>query len=340
MARPLRIEFHGAWYHVLHRGANRQAIFLDDADRLHFLKILGECRKMWSLELLAYCLMPNHYHLLIRTPQGNLSRIMRHVNGVYTQYFNREYARDGSLLRGRYKSILLDGDSYLLQVTRYIHLNPVKAKLAALPEEYRWSSYKFYLGAPGRPTALLTQPILDLFGSSKERVQEFKLHTQSGIDDETDRFYSHKKLKPILGKPEFLANIRRKASPLEKPAAEIPESKTLFQQPSLESIFRVVEQFYELSRSDIKRSRRGRANEGRDCLAYLARTMNGYPLHVIAEVLGGVSYVAINHAVRRMEERQRENSATQQRLQDMQKALYEINAAQSENDKNVLQLKT
>lgn len=335
MARPLRIEFPGAWYHVMNRGANRQNIFLDDSDRFRFLEILDDCRDTWLSELLAYCLMPNHYHLLLRTPLGNLSRIMRHVDGVYTQSFNRKQGRDGPLLRGRYKSIVLDGDSYLLQVVRYIHLNPTKAKLVLLPEDYHWSSYKFYLGELGKPKALLTKPVLELFGSGSDTILEFQRHTQAGVDEETDAFYSRKKLKPAFGKPAFLTKLRKTIASTQKPDAEVPDSKALLRQASLEDVCHLVEQAYEVNRNGISSSQRGRVNEARDCLAYLARTRAGYSLRSIAEFLGGVSYVAVNLAVERMKQRIAENFTTRQRVEEL------LNSLRRDVDvENILQLKT
>ncbi len=125
MPRPLRIEYPGAVYHLMNRGSARQKVFLGSADYREFLKTLSEAHDLWEIEVLAYCLMPNHYHLCLRTPRGNLSRVMRHIDGLYTQRFNRGHRRDGSLFRGRYKAILVDADEYLLAVVRYVHLNPV-----------------------------------------------------------------------------------------------------------------------------------------------------------------------------------------------------------------------
>ncbi len=145
MSRPQRIEFEDAYYHVMNRGARRCDIFDDDIDRRSFLDILGEASQRFSLEVHAYCLMNNHYHLLLKTPRGNLSRIMRHINGVYTQRYNRRRKVDGSLFRGRYKAILVDSDSYLLHLSKYIHLNPLSANMVSSLEEYTWSSYLAYI---------------------------------------------------------------------------------------------------------------------------------------------------------------------------------------------------
>lgn len=133
MSRPLRIEVPDAWYHVMNRGLRRQPVFSDVEDYQIFLETLRESCERFGVSLGAYCLMPNHYHLLVHTPNANLSRFMRHVNGVYTQRFNRKNSKDGPLFRGRYRALVVDADEYLLQLVRYIHLNPVKAKLVNSP---------------------------------------------------------------------------------------------------------------------------------------------------------------------------------------------------------------
>ncbi|MEW6114666.1 MAG: transposase, partial [Thermodesulfobacteriota bacterium] len=145
MSRPLRIEYPDAWYHVMNRGRRREAIFRDQDDYLRFVELLGQGSAMWNVRIAAFCLMPNHYHLLVRTPGANLSRFMRHVDGVYTQRFNRNHNFDGSLFRGRYKAILVDADTYLLELLRYIHRNPLRAGLASRLDRYAWSSHKGYL---------------------------------------------------------------------------------------------------------------------------------------------------------------------------------------------------
>ncbi len=125
MARPLRIQFPDAWYHVMNRGRRGDLIFKDKGDYYAFIDLLKDCVEMWNIRVVAYCLMGNH--ILLQTPDANLSRCMRHINGVYTQYFNRTHGLDGHLFRGRYKSILVDSDSYLLELLRYIHRNAFEA---------------------------------------------------------------------------------------------------------------------------------------------------------------------------------------------------------------------
>jgi len=156
MARPLRIEYPGALYHITTRGNARASIFKDDADRQAFLRILSKVieRHQWLCH--AYCLMGNHYHLLIETPKANLSPGMRQLNGIYTQAFNRRHIRVGHVLQGRFKAILVDKDSYLLELCRYIVLNPVRANMVKLPKSYPWSSYRVTAGL-SRPVEFLNR---------------------------------------------------------------------------------------------------------------------------------------------------------------------------------------
>lgn len=334
MARPLRIEFQGAYYHLMNRGANRQRIFLEDWDYKRFLNLLNECRTMWHLETMTYCLMPNHYHLLARTKLANLSRIMRHIDGVYTQAFNKRHCRDGPLMRGRYKSILLDADSYLLQVSRYIHLNPVKTKLAAAPQDYPWSSYRFYLGAPHAPAALVKDQILGLFGKGNEAVHQLRIFTLAGINEEIEKFYQSQRPGPILGKQKFIEEIKNNLFPISKPIPGIPETRNLWPQPPLELIFRVVGQVYEVNVEEIRKSRRGIYNEARGALVYLARRSAGHLLGAIAQALGNISCSAIGQLVQITENRLRNNAGLRQRMDNMQQEIQNI--MESEADRAII----
>jgi REP element-mobilizing transposase RayT len=160
MARPLRIEFPGALYHVTARGNARQDIFLNDEDRQQFLKILERVVSRFHLLLHAYCLMDNHSHLVVETPEANLSKAMRQLNGVYTQAFNRRHDRVGHVLQGRFKAIVVDRDSYLLELCRYVVLNPVRAKTTRKPDTYPWSSYRATAGLAATPAFLAVDWLL------------------------------------------------------------------------------------------------------------------------------------------------------------------------------------
>jgi len=183
MARPLRIEFPGAVYHVTARGDGRQAIFRDDADRDRFLVILGHAVSLRKWVCHAYCLMGNHYHLVIETPEANLSRGMRSLNGEYTQAFNRYHRRPGHVFQGRYKAVVVEKESHLLEVCRYVVLNPVRARGmgAKRPEDWVWSSYRATVGLAGVPSFLSTAWVLARFGRGRTAAQaRYKAFVEAG----------------------------------------------------------------------------------------------------------------------------------------------------------------
>lgn len=169
MARPLRLEYPGALYHVTSRGNAQADIYVDEADRRIFLRILGSAvqKQRWLLH--AFCLMGNHYHLLVETPQPNLSRGMHQLNGVYSQCFNRRHHRVGHVLQGRFTAILVERGSYLLELARYVPLNPVRAGMVALPEEWSWSSYRATAGLEPTPPWLTTCAVLERFAGEADR---------------------------------------------------------------------------------------------------------------------------------------------------------------------------
>lgn len=170
MARPLRIQFEGALYHVTSRGNARQKIFLDDKDRNGFLETLTGVVDRFGWICHAYCLMNNHYHLLIETPAANLSRGMQMLNGIYTQSFNRRHGRVGHVLQGRFKAIVVEKESHLLELSRYVVLNPVRASVVRHPRQYRWSSYRATAGEAESPGYLSVEWILSQFDEDSDRA--------------------------------------------------------------------------------------------------------------------------------------------------------------------------
>ncbi len=163
MARPLRIDYPGAWHHVFNRGQRREPIFADNDDRRSFIDLVSHLPDRMNVQVAAYCLMDNHYHLVLHTPDGRLADALRHVDGVYTQRFNRRWGHDGALFRGRYGSRLVQEGSYLWQLMRYVHRNPVEAGMTRAASDYPWSSARAFLGFDRRP-AWLTTAGLDVAG--------------------------------------------------------------------------------------------------------------------------------------------------------------------------------
>jgi putative transposase len=181
MSRPLRIEFAGALYHVTSRGDGREDIFLEDGDREVFLDVIAEVNDRFNWTLHGYCLMGNHYHLLLETPDGNLSQGMRQLNGVYTQRFNRKHKRVGHVFQGRYKAILVQKETYLLELARYIVLNPVRAQMVRSAKDWPWSSYRACAGLEGTPTWLATDWILSTFSTNQaEAIERYRAFVSNG----------------------------------------------------------------------------------------------------------------------------------------------------------------
>jgi putative transposase len=207
MARPLRIEYPGALYHVTSRGDRQEPIFDDDRDRTAFLNVLGEVISRFRWECHAYCLMGNHYHLMIETPEGNLTKGMRQLNGVFTQRSNRRHRRSGHLFQGRYKAILVDRDAYFLELARYIVLNPVRAAMVKHPQQWRWSSYGAMTAKFSAPSWLTTDVLLAEFGKSRAWARrKYQRFVEEGIGRE--RIWKDLKGQIYLGGDRFVEQMR------------------------------------------------------------------------------------------------------------------------------------
>lgn len=223
MARPLRLEFAGALYHVTSRGDRRDDIYECDDDRIDFLSLLGDVCDTFNWVCHAYCLMDNHYHLLIETPDANLSKGMRQLNGVYTQNFNRRHSRVGHVFQGRYKAIHVEREAYLLELARYIVLNPVRARMVRQVQQWPWSSYRITIGqAPSQPW-LNTEWLLAAFAKRKSTaIKRYKKFVADGKGQPSpwDRLSN----QVFLGNDEFVENMQRLIDG-EKSLSEIPSSQ-------------------------------------------------------------------------------------------------------------------
>jgi putative transposase len=235
MSRPLRIEYPGAVYHVTSRGNEKKPVFKDDTDRLNFLNTLQHVSKRYNWICHAYCLMTNHYHLLIETPDGNLSIGMRQLNGVYTQLFNKEHGRNGHLFQGRYKAILIQKDSHLLEVCRYVVLNPVRAKMVEKPEAYPWSSYLATAGRAKPHPSLTTDWVLGQFSGKRGKArQEYSKFVMWGIGQKT--IWTEVRGQAILGEEGFVDKLVDQLKK-KRHIPEIPRSQRYAHRPPLEKLF-------------------------------------------------------------------------------------------------------
>jgi REP element-mobilizing transposase RayT len=235
MSRPLRIEYAGAVYHITSRGNEKKAVYKDDVDRETFLDTLFQVNKRYNWICHAYCLMNNHYHLIIETPDGNLSAGMRQLNGVYTQAFNKRHKRVGHLFQGRYKAILIQKDSHLLEVCRYVVLNPVRAKAAERPEMWKWSSYQATGGKEKPHPCLTTEWILGQFGTTRSiAVEAYQTFVQSGIRQES--IWKALRAQSILGEEEFTTMLMDYLRG-KRDIPELSKIQRYADRPSLQQIF-------------------------------------------------------------------------------------------------------
>lgn len=239
MARPLRIEFPGAVYHVTSRGNERKAIFRDGDDRTMFLDTLARVNRRFHWLCHAYCLMDNHYHLVIETPEGNLSKGMRQLNAVYTQGQNRRWHRVGHLLQGRYKAIVVEKESYLLEVSRYVVLNPVRAGMVKRPEQWIWSSFRATAGRCRPHACLMGDWLLAQFGARRARAQaRYVEFVAEGIG--AGSIWSELKGQSLLGEGGFVDRLRPYLHAHE-PIREIPKVQRYANRPGLAELLSAKE---------------------------------------------------------------------------------------------------
>lgn len=285
MARPLRIQYRGALYHVTSRGNSGQRIFKDDRDREGFLATLRRVTERYRWRCHAYCLMPNHYHLVIETPEGNLAQGMRQLNGVYTQTFNRRQGQMGHVFQGRYKAILVQKESHLLEVCRYVVLNPVRAALVKRPDQWKWSSYGGTAGIKTPHPCLTTEWVRSQFGQTRSRADElYRAFVQAGIGAES--IWAQVKGQSLLGGEAFLRRLRPYLRGREE-VKEFPRSQRYVSRPSLAKIFpaRVV-----------------KANARRNRTIAVAVERFGYTQKAVADFLG-LHYSTISRLVSRPKRR-------------------------------------
>ncbi|MGH7828082.1 MAG: REP-associated tyrosine transposase [Candidatus Binatia bacterium] len=238
MARPLRIDFDGALYHVTSRGNEQRAIFKDAADRKLFLGTLTHVNERFHWICHAYCLMNNHYHLVIETPDGNLSKGMRQLNGVYTQAFNRRHRRVGHVFQGRFKGILVQKDTHFLEVCRYVVLNPVRARSVKQPRQWKWSSYRATAGMVPVHGCLTTEEILSQFGQRRTQARE-KYREFVGDGTEGPSLWNDLKGQSLLGVEGFVEGLLpHLAEKME--IQEIPRGQRYIGRPSLEQLFKTA----------------------------------------------------------------------------------------------------
>ena len=324
MARPLRIERAGSWYHLTARGNERRDIFRDDDDRLKFLALLEAWVERYRLRLHAYVLMNNHYHLLAETLEANLSQAMQWLNVSYSVWFNQRHRRVGHLLQGRFKGIVVDGERWGLELSRYLHLNPVRQQRYALDRksrqrdragvggqvragqwaervaalrQYRWSSYRGYIGLEKAPAWLVSQELLRrVKGGKQGRKRSYQQYVEEALREGVIAPWNQLQGQAILGDREF---VDRLEGELQGDGREQPSLRQLARRPSWEEVVAVVE---ELKGEKWEAFCDRRGDWGRDVVLHLGRVQGGLRLRQLGEK-AGLDYASTAGALRRLKER-------------------------------------
>lgn len=293
MTRPLRIEFPHAFYHVMNRGRGYQNIFQTDDDFELFIQTTKEACVQFGIQIHAYCLMDNHYHLLVKTPMANLGRAMRHINGVYTQRYNRLKQTDGPLFRGRYKAIVVDSDEYLLHLSKYIHLNPIKANVVERLDDYPWSSYLIYVGKKLDNNFVVSSEIYGQLSSCVNKQKGYiDFMNDTSMNEDIQKFYAKQYWPVVLAKKEFVSKIKPNQS------KEISKKHYHPFTASLNDIISATAKFYKVNLSDIITIKRGRQpkNEPRKVAMYIAHQFTLLTVSELAKFFGLSHYGGITAA--------------------------------------------
>jgi len=278
MARPLRLELAGGLYHVTSRGDRREAIFLNDADRLVWLEVFAQTCKRFNWICHAWCLMDNHYHIVVETIEGNLAQGMRHLNGVYTQTFNRTHKRVGHVFQGRYKAIIVEKEGYLLELARYVVLNPLRAGMVKDIADWHWSSYAAMLGIQAKPEWLQSDWILGQFSSQRRRAINLYIDfVRAGVG--LPSVWEQLSGQVFLGSDRFLKRMQAMSD--KATIGEIPRAQ---RRPVAKPL-----DYYQTKHRDAK-------------AAMIAAYATGdYTLQAIADHFG-VHYATVSRAVKKGEE--------------------------------------
>jgi putative transposase len=313
MSRAPRIEFAGALYHVMTRGDRRAPLFLDDKDRFKFLEYLEQGATRYGVLVHCYVLMGNHFHLLVTTPQANLSRWMQQLKTAYTVFFNRRHGMVGHLFQGRFKSIVVEAENYLLELSRYLHLNPVGRETTGegTPEErrerlriYPWSSYRGYAGLGKAKRFIATQAIEEVFksftGQEWSPIQ-YRRWVEEGLLKHLDDPFSAVKWQQVLGDEDFLQEVKDRWNQKETKPRMYGQQKVWSAALSAEELLKKVSRYFGVKPAEILNSGI-RKNAARRCAMVLGWDLCGMSHAQIAAMFGAPSSNSVAQMIRRTKE--------------------------------------
>jgi len=320
MARPLRIEYEGAFYHVTSRGNERRRIFLAKSDYNQFKRYLKGAQEKYGYHLHSYVLMSNHYHLIIETPERNLSKLMQYINGSYTNFFNRRTGRSGHLFQGRYKAILVDVDSYLLQLSRYIHLNPVRAGIVEQPQGYPHSSYKSFISKKGEE--IITRDLIWRMISKDKRYgpSRYRSFVERELEWKLENPLEGVYAGLVLGGKSFIREALGRLKDNVYRREEVSHRRALQTRYEAEEIAELVSEHFGVSAEGLL----GRRNDRRNLLIYLLKNQTGMTNKEIGEFVGGLSYSGVSRVEQRFVEKLKKHRALNKDLKAVLRKMSKV----------------
>ena len=316
MVRPLRIDYPDAVYHITNRGVNRQAIFFEDGDYKRLIDLLEQICKRMKVEIHGFCLMPNHYHLEITTPESNLSRSIQWLNQSYATYINTRHQRSGHLFQGRFKSVIIEAESHLTALTRYIHQNPVRAGMVLHPQDYKWSSYRGYLGMD-QYDWLNSTVVLEKYGKTlEEQRKNYREFVEEGAADNPVKEMVY---GAILGSEKFVEEVQRKL----KSKGEDSEISQLNAARRIMSIESIVTKMAKDAGTDVGQIKRkgGKRNFLREIAIYLCYMNSNKTNREIGEYFGGLDTSSVSVIIRRFKEKLVHNKILRDQFKSIQRVV-------------------
>jgi putative transposase len=322
MARPLRIQYPGAFYHITGKGYEGRRIFLSPADYLKFKEYLLEARDKFHTVVHAYILLPDAYQLILETREANLSRFMHHLAGSYTTYFNSKRGLAGRLFRGRYKAILIDEKSLLLELSRHMHLDPVRARLVKKPEEYRHSSFGAYV-LKERQELVSTEAVLGTLSSDPGKARKkYRGFVEHGLEEKAVNPLQEVHNQAIAGTPSFIKKVTARVNKEEAGRKSTSRFTTARQASRLELILDGVSSYFKVP----SRSLLNGKSMARNLAIYLAKRYTGLTNNEIGVRFGNITYSAVSRVAGRVEERKAKDKTLQTHLNRIEERLDKVKA--------------
>ena len=320
MARPLRIAYEGAFYHVTARGNERKNIFLSRRDYEKFLSYLTEAINKYGILLHAFVLMANHYHLILETPNANLSSFMHSLNSAYTTYFNIKREQSGHLFQGRYKAILVDADNYLLELSRYIHLNPVRAGIVGRPEDYPYSSFRVYI-FPKEETVVLRDLIWRMISrEGKKAPKQYRKFVESALTQKPKTPFEKVYGGVILGGESFIREVLQHLNDQSLRSKETSHRRALTSATSdIGEIVHLLSMYFKVPKEKVITS-----SPYKGYAVYLARKHTPFTNSEIGEYFGGITYSAVTKIGTRLKERMKDDEKVKGEIRSLEEILSRV----------------